>query len=52
MVYARNRLQRARGGARAEEVAIYQRTMERYRESAMWREEARQWIQNSASTIG
>jgi transcriptional regulator with XRE-family HTH domain len=35
-----------------EEVAIYRRTMERYRESAMWREEAMQWIQNAVSRIG
>jgi uncharacterized protein DUF5753 len=35
-----------------EEVAIYRRTMERYRESAMWREEAVQWIQNEVSRIG
>jgi hypothetical protein len=35
-----------------EEVAIYRRTMERYRESAMWREEAMQWIQNTVGRIG
>jgi hypothetical protein len=35
-----------------EEVAIYRRTMERSRESAMWREEAMQWIQNAVSTFG
>jgi uncharacterized protein DUF5753 len=35
-----------------EEVAIYWRTMERYRQSAMWYEEAVQWIQNVVSKIG
>jgi hypothetical protein len=35
-----------------EEVAIYRRTLERYRESAMWREEAVRWIQTMASKIG
>jgi len=35
-----------------EEVAIYRRTMERYRQSAMWHEEAVQWIQNAVSKIG
>jgi hypothetical protein len=35
-----------------EEVAIYRRTMERYRQSAMWHEEAVQWIQNAVSKLG
>jgi transcriptional regulator with XRE-family HTH domain len=35
-----------------EEVAIYWRTMERYRESAIWSEEAMQWIRNTVTTIG
>jgi hypothetical protein len=35
-----------------EEIAIYRRTMDRYRESAMWREEAMRWIRNTVSKIG
>jgi hypothetical protein len=35
-----------------EEVAIYRRTMERYRKSAVWADEAVQWIQNALSKTG
>jgi transcriptional regulator with XRE-family HTH domain len=35
-----------------EEVAIYQRTLERYRQSAIWSDEAVRWIQTTASKPG
>jgi hypothetical protein len=36
----------------SEEVAIYQRTLDRYRESAIWSDEAVRWIQTTASKPG
>jgi hypothetical protein len=35
-----------------EEVAIYERTLERYRQSAIWSDEAVRWIQTTASKPG
>ena len=36
----------------SEEVAIYQRTLERYRQSAIWSDEAVRWIQTTAKGLG